>query len=80
MSEESSSRDSISSQRGAADIEKPVLPVPFVKDPEKGTEVPATPSDPNDWNGPDDPENPLNWPKWKRYYHVVAPALLSFSA
>jgi hypothetical protein len=33
-----------------------------------------------DWNGPNDPENPLNWSKWKRFYHVVPPAIISFTA
>ncbi|KAH8801726.1 MFS multidrug transporter-like protein [Xylogone sp. PMI_703] len=33
-----------------------------------------------DWNGPDDPENPFNWPKWKRVFHILPPALISFSA
>ena len=46
---------------------------------EKGTKAPNLPSDPKDWNGPDDPLNPLNWPMWKRHFHVVPPALISFS-
>jgi hypothetical protein len=33
-----------------------------------------------DWDGPDDVENPINWPTWKRYFHVVPPAIISFSA
>ncbi|RFU28742.1 hypothetical protein B7463_g7595, partial [Scytalidium lignicola] len=32
-----------------------------------------------DWNGPNDPENPLNWSRWKRVFHVLPPALISFS-
>ncbi|RDW81932.1 hypothetical protein BP6252_03044 [Coleophoma cylindrospora] len=50
-----------------------------IADPEKGGSVPKTPS-PDDWDGPDDPENPLNWSRWKRLWHVVPPALVSFTA
>ncbi|KAH6613083.1 MFS multidrug transporter-like protein [Boeremia exigua] len=33
-----------------------------------------------EWNGPDDPDNPVNWPKWQRYWHIVPPAIISFTA
>lgn len=49
------------------------------QDPEKGELRPTIPPDPNDWNGPNDPENPLNWNKWSRWYHVIPPALASFT-
>ncbi|PQE05229.1 major facilitator superfamily transporter protein [Rutstroemia sp. NJR-2017a BBW] len=48
------------------------------KDIESQKEEVAVP--PLRWNGPDDPDNPLNWPTWKRCWHVVPPALISFSA
>ena len=47
---------------------------------EKGARIPDLPVDSTDWNGADDPLNPLNWPAWKRYFHIVPPALISFSA
>lgn len=33
-----------------------------------------------DWTGPDDPENPLKWATLVRIYHIIPPALISFSA
>jgi len=33
-----------------------------------------------DWDGPNDPDNPMNWPAWKRHVHVIAPAVMAFSA
>lgn len=46
---------------------------------EKGEERPVAPSV-LDWDGPNDPGNPMNWSKWKKIYHVVPPAIISFSA
>jgi hypothetical protein len=34
----------------------------------------------SDWTGPTDPDNPQNWSKWFRKYHIVPPALISFTA
>lgn len=63
---------------------------PDIRDPEKGSgddgvngdRTPPEEQSPSvtDWTGPDDPENPRNWSKWKRRYHVLPPALISFSA
>ncbi|KAG8630705.1 hypothetical protein KVT40_002324 [Elsinoe batatas] len=33
-----------------------------------------------DWDDLNDCDNPVNWPKWQRYYHIVPPAVISFSA
>ncbi|KUJ18013.1 MFS multidrug transporter-like protein, partial [Mollisia scopiformis] len=46
---------------------------------EKGEERPSA-SALLDWDSPDDPGNPMNWSKWKKRYHVVPPAVISFSA
>jgi hypothetical protein len=70
----------MSSTRGIHDLEKE--PSNLVDSPgnlEKGTRTERLPLDPTDWNGPDDLLNPLNWPTWKRYFHVIPPALISFS-
>ncbi|EUC50976.1 hypothetical protein COCMIDRAFT_80474 [Bipolaris oryzae ATCC 44560] len=40
----------------------------------------VTTTNPLDWTGPDDPDNPVNWPKWKRYFHIVPPTIISFTA
>ncbi len=32
------------------------------------------------WDGPNDPDNPINWPNWQRYWHIVPPAVISFTA
>ena len=50
-----------------------------VEDIEKG-HVAETPLPVTDWNGPEDPDNPQNWPLWKRHFHIVPPAIISFSA
>lgn len=49
-------------------------------DPEKATPNAGTPTSATEWNGPDDPDNPLLWSRWKRTYHVLPPAIISFSA
>jgi len=54
-------------------------PASALQDAEKGEVTSNIPADPYDWNGPNDPANPLNWPNWKRYYHVIPPALISFT-
>jgi hypothetical protein len=54
-------------------------PLDGTTDPEKDNTQQGLPPDPNDWNGPDDPENPMNWNKWIRYYHIIPPALISFT-
>lgn len=70
----------MSSKGGLYDLEKePSSPVDNPENLEKGTRTPNIPVDSTDWNGTDDPLNPLNWPAWKRYFHVVPPALISFS-
>jgi len=33
-----------------------------------------------DWDGPDDPENPHNWPVGKKIMHIIAPAVISYTA
>lgn len=33
-----------------------------------------------DWEAPGDSDNPVNWSAWKRYWHVVPPSIISFSA
>lgn len=33
-----------------------------------------------EWDGPNDPDNPINWPKWQRRWHIVPPAVISFTA
>ncbi|KIN05754.1 hypothetical protein OIDMADRAFT_154218 [Oidiodendron maius Zn] len=53
---------------------------PQKEDLEKGIHQQRADINPTDWNGPDDPENPQNWPAWIRYFHVVPPSLISFSA
>lgn len=40
----------------------------------------VTMTSPLDWSRPDDPDNPVNWPNWKRYFHIVPPAIISFTA
>ena len=35
---------------------------------------------PLDWDGDDDPENPWNWSLRKRVFHIVPPAVISFTA
>ncbi|USP79487.1 hypothetical protein yc1106_06761 [Curvularia clavata] len=39
-----------------------------------------TTTTPLDWSGPNDPDNPVNWPNWKRYFHILPPAIISFTA
>jgi hypothetical protein len=48
-------------------------------DEEKAIEQPNL-KKPLDWDGPDDPGNPWNWSHFKRVYHIIPPALVSFSA
>jgi hypothetical protein len=75
-----SSTASISSNVELSDSEKePESPANFPADPEKGDALQNISNDPFDWNGPDDPDNPLNWIKWKRYFHVIPPAIISFT-
>lgn len=33
-----------------------------------------------DWDAPGDSDNPVNWSAWKRYWHVVPPSIIYFSA
>ena len=70
-----------SSQGGAHDSEgTEMTPVEPPTDPEKATPpVPKTVAA-LDWSGPDDPENPQKWANLVRIYHVIPPALISFSA
>ncbi|KAF4556110.1 Polyamine transporter-like protein 4 [Elsinoe fawcettii] len=54
--------------------------------PEKATEVVNDVRQPEidpqtlDWEEANDPDNPLNWAAWKRYWHIVPPSLISFTA
>ena len=86
--QQSPSTSSISTQRDFQDPEKELgedsekdIPSPAngLQDTERGEVAPNIPADPYDWNGPNDPANPWNWPNWKRYYHVIPPALISFT-
>jgi hypothetical protein len=80
------SRDSLDSSQvgGIIDTEKddlsPSEPQLPQADVEKASLPPSKEVAARDWTGPDDPENPQNWPTWFRQYHIVPPALISFTA
>ena len=81
VSEQNPSSSSLSTKNGSSDPEKTIqLPIDGDTDVEKGEQTQPTPSTILDWNGPNDPDNPMNWPRWKRHYHVIPPAIISFSA
>jgi hypothetical protein len=81
VSEQNGSNSSLSIENKSSDSEKAIqLPIDGDTDVEKGEQTQPTPSSVLDWNGPNDPDNPMNWPRWKRHYHVIPPAIISFSA
>jgi len=63
--------------------EKPDVELELPQEPptnsEQGEDIEKQITNINDWNGPDDPENPLNWSTAKRFYHILPPALMSFT-
>jgi len=72
---------SSSSTEVVRDPEKEIfVPVDGAEDVEQGNERSKTAQSATDWDGPNDTGNPLNWPTWKRAYHVIPPAIISFSA
>jgi hypothetical protein len=81
MSSQPPNLSTSSSAESISDPEKQITtPTGSPEDIEKGRPEPETPISATEWNGPDDPDNPLSWSKWKRYYHVIPPAMISFSA
>lgn len=78
-SQQSFGTETIGEQKDMANLEKINLDSANEgSDIEKGNERPAPAL--LDWDSPDDPGNPLNWSKWKKIYHVIPPAVISFSA
>jgi hypothetical protein len=81
LSEQNPSSSSLSTKNESSDPEKEIkLPIDGDTDVEKGEQTKPTPSSVLDWSGPNDPDNPMNWSRWKRHYHVIPPAIISFSA
>jgi hypothetical protein len=81
VSEQNPSSSSLSTKNESLDPEKTIAgPIDGDTDVEKGEQTQPAPSAVLDWNGPNDPDNPMNWPRWKRHYHVIPPAIISFSA
>ena len=74
----SSSSETIIDPEKEATVPEP--PTQRGDDVEKAAPAPQAPTSATEWNGTDDPDNPLQWSAWKRHYHVIPPAIISFSA